>query len=149
MASPASTKPILDFHPFVSQDATPNNHSLSKLHHILVTHPEAKKIPEKMKALALIYFAQYSSVFNSDRLNIHIHESPDGRKVVVMDTMFKEIQVNFKERSEDIYYEENTERKNLCEMAGIQLVIYANCFRGKVLSIWTQSMLDNFLKITP
>lgn len=149
MAAPAYTKPILDFHPFVSQDATPNNYSLPHLHQILVTHPEAKKIPEKMKAIALIYFVQYSSIFNSERLNIHIHEGPNGRKVVVMDTIFKGVKVNFKEKSEDIYYEENEERKNLCEMAGIQLVIYANCFRGKMLSIWTQSMLDNFLTTTP
>lgn len=138
-------KPILFFSPvIVTIGLDTSNSSISKLHTQLSAECKSGNITEKMKAIALINFAQYPEVFD-EKMTVSVCEGPNGRKVVVMNASFSNLTVVFHESSESIISKRpDEESKFIYQGASTSLVIYSDRFLGKILFIWTQAMIDIF-----
>ncbi len=141
MASPAQEKPLLNFRPLISTiGIEPNAYSLPMQHTLLTK----ANIPEKLKAISLITFAQYAKLFNNENLKITVVNGPNERNVVIINQSNKDLKVRFEESSETIYYEEQSEFHHVCQIAGLKLFIFADGFHGKAQFVWTKAMIDKF-----
>jgi len=147
MAAPASnTKPRLyNFYPDVgSSTLKESNFDLPALHHSLIHHPETRKIPDVMKSIALVTFAQFPNAFRAREVSVKIFEGDRARRVVIIDTSNMAIKAKFTEHTITIYHEKNGEEKNLYTACDISFVIYGNCFDGTALHLFNQDKIDSF-----